>query len=234
MNHCIRRINVLTGNVDIYAGTGISGYTDGPKNTAQFVDPHGIAFGPNGDLYVADAGNNVIRKINTITGEVTTVAGSVINSGTLLNGSLLNSGFNGLMSIIFDNMGNIYVADTLNNVVRYVNFTTDSVSTYAGTGLPGNLLGLRVTATFNRPTGLALDEANNLYISDTLNDNIKLINFLTGVVTVYAGDSSAGFADGPAIYAEFNKPQGLLYDIKDNALYVADTANHSIRKIKNS
>ena len=225
---------MLTGTVDTYAGNGINSYVDSNLTNSSFSYPHGLAMHNNGDLYVADTGNNVIRCINKLTGNVTTVAGKASIGGVLIDGDLLESAFNSPMSIIFDNFNNLYVADALNHVIRYVNFNTIAVSTYAGTGVVGDVLGLRMTARFNRPTGLALDGSSNLYIADTLNDCIKVINYLTNIVSVYAGDKRAGFADGPAIYAEFNKPQGVLYNLQEQALYVADTANHSIRKIKTS
>jgi sugar lactone lactonase YvrE len=224
-NQVIRKIDV-NDLVSTYAGSGIIGNTNGSLNNASFNYPSGIAFDNTGNLYVADAQNNRIRKITT-GGIVSNFAGTGAKAD--VDGSLSTAAFNQPTNIAIDKKGNLYISEPFSNLIRKI--TADGiVSTYAGTKVSGATNGKASTATFNSPGGLAVDTDGNLYIADVQNNMVRVIT-TTGIVGTLAGSGIAGYADGTAAKASFNKPTGLGFDANGN-LYVADSWNNLIRKIK--
>lgn len=210
--------------VSTIGGTGMFGYADGPAATSQFNLPMGVVADNAGNVYVADAGNNRIRKISG--GIVTTVAGDGVAGYS--DGPAATARFNNPMKIKIDASGNLIVLDQNNNRIRKIS-TTGSVSTIAGSGIAGYADGPALSAQFNAPAGLAIDQAGNIYVGDQANQRIRKIA-LDGTVTTIAGNSSAGFQDGNTSVAKFNWPNGL--DITaTGTIYVADNQNFRIRKI---
>ncbi|SRR5579871_492906 len=225
-NNVIREIT-SAGNVSTVAGAGIAGYQDGAAGTAEFNFPEGIVVDANGDLYVADGHNSVIRKITMSTGMVSTYAGIAGTTG-FANGAASSATFNEPYGLALDNSGNLYVTDILNNSIRKITVSTNTVSTYAGTGTKGFSNGTAATATFYYPLGCVLDSQGNLYVSDTYNNVIRKVS-TSGNVTTFAGTGAQGSADGDAASATFNFPIGI--SVYGNAVFVADTHNNVIRKI---
>jgi len=227
-NHTIRKIVIATGQVITFAGTaGYSGFANGTGAAARFNNPQGIATdGTN--LYVADSGNSTIRKIVIATGQVTTLAGTAGSSGST-DGTGAGALFNGPLGIIRDGT-NLYVADSGNSAIRKIVIATGQVNTFAGAaGAPGFTDSTGAAARFNNPQGIATD-GTNLYVADTANHTIRKIVIATGQVTTVAGIAgSSGSTDGIGAGALFNGPSAIIRD--GTNLYVADTANHTIRKI---
>ncbi len=221
---------------------GTRGAVDATGSAALFYGPSGLAVDGNGNVFVADVFNNLIRKISS-TGAVTTVAGGGINEitgqpergyadGTGRDAlfSMGNPGF-GARTIGLDGSGNLYVADTLNYVIRKIT-SAGVVTTLAGSaGNSGSVNGTGSAAQFSSPFGVAVDAAGNVYVSDSGNNTIRKIT-PAGVVTTLAGrdGSNAGKADGAGSDARFNNPTGIAADRTGN-LFVADTNNSTIRKI---
>ena len=173
-NHTIRVI-LASGEVKTLAGSaGKAGSADGTGSKATFNLPAGIAFDGTNTLYVADSGNHVIRTVNTKTGLVATYAGKKGQKGAL-NGPSTNSTFNGPLGVAMDSNGNLFVADTQNDVVRLI--TPDgTVSTYTGqAGATGTLDGTLATALFSAPAGLTTDRSGNIYVADRRNETVRLI-----------------------------------------------------------
>ena len=156
---------------------------------------------------------------------VSTFAGS--DSG-FVNAKLTDAEFSTAFGMCMDSSGNIYVTDAGNNCIRMID-TAGTVSTFAGTGIPGNDDGTTATATFYSPTGICSDNFGNFYVADFLNHTIRKIDS-DGLVTTLAGSGQPGFADGYATEAQFNYPRGICVDAEGN-LYVGDSWNHRIRKI---
>ena len=228
-NHTIRKI-APDGTVTTLAGlAGSRGATDGTGSAARFGDPAGVTVDSTGTVYVADTGNDTIRKI-TATGVVTTLAGAPGVSGTS-DGPAAAARFNGPSGIVVDATGNLYVADTLNHAIRKVT-PGGVVSTPAGAaGWSGSADGTGNQVWFYGPQGLALDAAGNLYIVDTNNDTLRKLVLATGVVSTIAGQTrTSGSADGSANLVRFSYPSGIAADGTGN-LYIADTDNHTIRQI---
>jgi sugar lactone lactonase YvrE len=214
--------------VSTIAGTTNAGSNDGVSTSAGFNSPFGIANDGQGNLYVADAGNNEIRKISIETGEVTTIAGSV-EAGSV-NGTDTSARFNYPTGVACDAQGNLYVADSYNNQIRKIVLATGAVTTLAGSGKDGGSDGVGTTASFYHPCGIAADAQGNLYVAGGLNSAIRKIVIATGAVTTIAGSSCTGSADGKGAAASFNYPSGVALD-GEGSLYVVDEGNNEIRKI---
>jgi len=221
-NNRIRKITT-DGVVTTLAGQTASGNADGTGAGASFSAPTGVAVDKVGNVYVADTGNHRIRKI-TPGGTVTTLAGSV--SG-YLDGNDISARFREPRGVAVDSNGNVYVADTLNNMIRKVT-PGGVVSTFAGDGNFDSDNGAGATASFGGPYGVAVDSAGNVYVGDASNHRIRKIT-PAAVVSTLAG-STSGFADGIGAAAQFLNPRGVAVDALGN-VYVADFANNRIRKI---
>jgi sugar lactone lactonase YvrE len=187
---------------------------NGTGTNAEFNYPFGVAVDTNGNVYVGDQNNNVIRKVTPV-GGVTTLA----------------EGFNDPTGVAVDSGGNVYVGDSYNYTIRKVT-PAGVVTTLAGlAGVPGSADGTNSAARFNDPTGVALDSAGNLYVADTYNDTIRKVT-PAGVVTTPAGLAvgNPGSADGTGSAARFYNPIGVAVD-SAGKLYVADMLNQTIRKV---
>ena len=202
-----------------------AGYKDGAHNTALFNGPTGIAVDTSGNVYVADTYNNLIRKINALTGMVTTLAGDTadIKKGLDSNIGYLNSvnaftaKFSNPLGVCVDKYGNVYVADTYNNVIRKIS-SSGTVTTYAGKDSAGMTFGGYVNgpdsiAEFFFPTSLAIDTAGNIYVADNGNNAIREIWASTGLVTTLAGSPNyADYINGPIDTAKFYSLYGIALE----------------------
>ncbi|MGZ3763127.1 MAG: NHL repeat-containing protein [Mucilaginibacter sp.] len=225
-NNSIREVTT-SGNVITIAGRGTAGYVDGPAATAAFNTPGNLVVDANGDIYVADTGNQVIRKITISTGIVSTYAGTGVRG--LANGDKGSATFSSPYGIGISPGGDIFVADAANNVVRKITVSTGKVTTFAGTGAQGLTNGTALSATFFHPGALTFDTGGNIFVSELGNNTIRKIT-TDGTVSTYAGTGAAGSIDGDATSATFQQPNGLAFDSSGN-LYVADQLNNIIRKI---
>jgi sugar lactone lactonase YvrE len=234
-NQLVRKVTD-SGVVTTLAGHtgGGLGNQNGSGSTASFSGPLGLTVDSLGNIYVADSGDHSVRLI-TPAGVVSTLAGS---AGTVVAGSTDSFGtsarFNGPSGIAIDLSGYIYVADTLNNLIRRIDPST-LVTTLAGsTGvISDGADGTGTNARFNAPRGIATDIDGNVYVADTGNHTVRKIS-PDGVVTTVAGAAGvSGSADGTGSLARFNSPQAVAVD-SSGSIYVADTGNHTIRKITSS
>jgi streptogramin lyase len=209
----------------VIAGGGIAGHTNGTGTAATFNHPFGLAVDAAGNVYVADQGNNLIRKIDPQT-VVTTFAGMAGIAGSA-NGVDTLAAFNKPFSVAADALGNVYVADAGNNVIRAIT-PAGLVSTFAGTGIAGAANGTD-TATFNSPLSVAVDGSGNLYVADYGNNLVRKIT-PAGLVSTLAGSGATGADNGNGNTATFNLPESVAVDAAGN-VYVADNGNNLIRKI---
>jgi sugar lactone lactonase YvrE len=211
------------------------GSADGTGSAARFNQPSGIAADSAGNVYVADTGNNTIRKV-TPAGVVTTLAGQAGSIGSA-DGVGSDARFNQPSGVAVDSTGNVYVADTYNNEIRKVT-PAGVVTTLAGLAqfdLNGNPVGGGADGTgkaaqFNFPQGVAVDIAGNIYVADRENSTIRKVT-PAGVVTTLAGMAgSCGSADRTGIDAQFCAPRDVAVDSTGN-VYVADERNFTIREV---
>jgi sugar lactone lactonase YvrE len=189
---------------------------------------YGVAvdtIGEAANVYVSNFGTYQIGHI-TPSGDMIPLAGNGIGS---TNGPGYAAKFDGPAGIAFDIVGNIYVADKYNNVIRKIS-SSGVVTTFAGDGSVGSDNGVGTTAaSFTNPTGVAVDKAGNVYVADQGNNLIRKIS-PAGAVSWLAGTGQIGSANGPGYAASFNHPSGVAVDDSGN-VYVADTDNNMIRKI---
>ena len=207
------------------------GSLDGSGSAARFDAPEGIVLGSDGNLYVAERGSATIRKVSR-QGVAVTLAG---NAGTV--GSADGAGgaarFNEPTRLEIDIDGNLYVTDTGNSTIREVS-ASGAVVTLAGrAGECGSADGNAGNARFCKPQGITLDRNGNLYVADTMNHTIRRIDRANNVTTVAGVAGACGSADGRGAQARFCEPQDIRVDYDGN-LYVADTANSTIRRISPS
>ena len=197
-------VSVLAGGGDRSLGT-TSGYTDGAATTALFQSPAGVAPDASGAAYVCDGGNNVIRRVDLTTGATTTFAGSGVAG--YQNGVGSQAQFSGggvkLSGLVFDVVRNfLYVADTGANLLRAVDITTANVSLFAGGGnslSSGSTDGIAGVAAFSTPTGLALNaNSGQLYVADTSNQWVRVVNVTTGNTTTLTGNAGRQVCSGTA------------------------------------
>jgi streptogramin lyase len=210
--------------VTTIAGTGEPGYLDATAAFAKFANPMDVAVHTDGTLYITDFFNRRIRKL-TPQGLVLTHSGSGIAGN--VNGTASMARFLELSLIVMDAPGNAYVLDGSIPQVRKITPGGD-VSVFAGSGTYDYADGRIDSAHFKQGWGLTLDNKGNIYVADTYNDRIRKI--ANGYVTTVAGNGIAGYKDGDAAQAQFNKPHGIAVDKQGN-LYVADEKNYRIRKI---
>ena len=234
-NQRIRRVDATTGIITTVVGTGEFGFTEdgGPATEAAIAFPRGVILEGSGNLLFSGS-NNRIRKVDAITGILTTVAGTGElrfsgDGGPATEASLTQS-----LGLLVDGIGNLFVSDTFNNRIRKVDVTTGIITTVAGTG-EGGLVndGSRATeASLNNPRGLLVDGDGNLLIGDSGNHRIRRVDTTTGIITTVAGTGTASFSgDGGLATEAALSPEGIIALGSNGNLFIADRANHRIRKV---
>lgn len=242
-NWKLKVINSSTNIVSVLAGTsqGFSG-DSAMATTAQFNLPSSTVIDGNGDLYISDEGNQRIRKINTTTGMITTIAGDGTKSFADGIGTAAKFYFpfgsdaipGGKLAISNDK-NFIYIADTYNNRIRKLNISTNEVTTIAGTGTAGYSGdgSSAISAQLNSPTDVAVGPDNSIYIADRNNNVIRKID-VNGNISTVAGNGTAGFSESGSLAKQsmLHHPSGVFVTAA-NVLYIADTENHQIKKVIN-
>ncbi len=234
-NGVIRRIDASTGIISTVAGTGAQGFTgdNGPATSATFFNPYDVAVDGQNNIYIADAGNNAIRKITIATGIITTLAGLGPDQAgyTGDNGPATTAKLNYPTGVSVDQIGNIYIADA-NHVIRKIH--DGIITTVAGNGVAGYTGdgGAATSASLQYITRVAVDEDRNIYIADAGNTVIRKVTAATGIITTYAGNGVYGYAGdgGAAVSANLAAPWDVVLDNKGN-LYIADTNNSAVRVV---
>ncbi len=243
-NHRIRRVDTHTGIITTVAGNGSDGYSGdgGLAINARLRKPKGLYVDEAANIYIADSDNHRIRMVDAATGIITTVAGSGDHEYDEENDEgvqATSASLNKPNGVYVDALGNIYIADTENCMIRKVDASTNTITRVAGAtdghdrlcGYSGDG-GLATSAMLDKPAGVWVDVSGNIYIADTENHRIRMVDAETGVIATIAGKDSHGYSgdNGQATQAELNKPNGVFVDVSGK-LYIADTENDVIRMV---
>ncbi len=223
-NHRIRMV-AADGTTTTLAGNGSATYQDGKGTAAKFNSPNGVDVDPNGNVYVADTGNQRIRKIDK-NSVVTTVAGQA--SSGWVDGPAANARFSNPYDVVFGTKGEIFVADYSNHRIRVITPAGD-VTTLAGNGTSGTTDGIGAQATFSSPCGMTLDANGNLVVVTRSGHRMRRVT-PAGEVATIAGSAGAGYKDGAAGAAQMNAPSGVAL-APDGVMLVTDRSNHRVRRM---
>jgi sugar lactone lactonase YvrE len=231
-NHRVRRVDATTHIITTFAGGGPGGIGDGGPATSAFLNGNfGSVLDHAGNLLIADAGNERIRKVDHSTGIITTIAGSGNSGFTGDNGAATSATLNFPMSVAVDSLGNLIIADTFNNHVRRVDAATGKIATLAGGGTGGD--GNPATnAILVQPYGISLDPAGNIFIADTLNQRIRRVDASSGNISTVAGAGWQGTTGdgGAATSAALFDPRGVAVDSLGN-IYIGNAGNSTLRQV---
>jgi len=230
-NNRIRLVTASTGIITTIAGSSKTGFTGdgGPAAQATLTLPTGLAFDSSGNLYIADSNNWAIRKIST-SGIITTVAGTGQPGSGGDNGPATKAQLSGPQGIAVDASGNLYIVDSGNQRIRYVN-AAGTIVTIAGSGAAGfsGDGGAAISAQFSSPMGIALDASDAVYVADLDNNRIRRFT-VGGAINTFAGTTRSIGDGGPSIQARLNAPWSIAVDSTGN-LYIADRSDNRVRKV---
>ena len=233
--NCVLRVD-NSGNLSRVAGTSLSGYSGdgGTASAAQLSSPGGLATDSAGNLYIADTGNHCVRRV-TPDGNISTVAGTGTGGYAGDGGSALSGKLNAPQGLAADRYGNLFIADTNNNVVRKIS-PSGVITTFAGDGTAGYAYDgyYARESQLNLPTGVAVS-SGNLFIADSSNNRIRLVT-AAHLITTLAGNGTAGFAGDGSIgaqddEAQLNLPTFVATDTFGLNVYISDSKNGRVRHV---
>lgn len=239
-NHCIRKVDLKTGIITTVAGCGKKGYDGdgGPATKATFNEPYAVVIDVDGNLYLADRLNAVIRKVDGKTGIVSTVAGNGMKGYGGDGGPGTKAMLREPNDVFLDGKGGLLIADVADWRVRRLDLKSGIITTFAGTGpfrgtptkedLKEGIAAEKALVLEAR--AVCVDGAGNTYICERRGNAIRRVD-AKGIITTVAGTRGKGAKDGPGNMATFNGPKAIRCD-KDGNIFVVDTENHSIRKVE--
>jgi uncharacterized protein (TIGR03437 family) len=229
-------VSVATGIISTIAGTGVAGFSGdgGPATEARLNNVQGITADKDGNVYLADAVNNRVRRINAADGKINTIAGTGTAGNAGDNGPATEAQLNQPLDVALDKDGNVIICDGVNNRIRKLTVADGKIAALAGTGSSGfgGDGGPATDARLSAPVGAVLDAAGNLYVSDRGNQRVRRIAAATNIITTIAGNGESGFnGDGlSATSSRLSAPSGLVID-PAGGLYIGDRDNRRIRKL---
>jgi len=224
------------GTIQTIAGTGATGYSGdgGPASRATFNLPHEIRFDMRGDLFIVDMANHAVRKINSRTGVISTVAGTGTAGYSGDGGPATEAQLRQPHSIQFGPDGDLYICDTGNHAIRKLNMKTGTLSTFAGTGTAGPTPdGSPIRGTpLHGPRSIDFDAERNLWLATREGNQVFRVDLKYETIHHIAGTGESGFEGngGPAKAASLRGPKGIAIDGEGN-VWLADTENHAVRRI---
>ena len=236
-NNVVRLVKYPSNIIVTYVGGGIG---NGAIASAAVLNaPSGVAIDTSGNVYIAEGAFNDIRLVNYATGIITTICGTPALSGSSGDGGLATAALlNNPNGVTADRFGNLYIVDTGNNAIRLIKKSTGIISTFAGAlhyataGSSGDG-GPATRAILNRPNDIAVDYYGNVFIADSGNAVVRLVQKSSGTISTYAGTYTAGYSGdgGPAVNAQLSSSLGIALDALGN-LFIADCGNNRLRQVR--
>ena len=235
-NHAVRRVDMKTGVITTFAGTGKPGYSGdgGPAKDAQFKQPHSIQFDSAGDLYICDIGNNVIRKVDMKTGIIRAFAGTGSAGPTPDGAPIAGTPLNGPRSMDFDADGNLWLVTRAGNQVFKFDLKAGKIHHIAGNGKKGftGHGGPAKDATLSGPKGISVAPNGNVWLADTESHSVRMIDVKKGTLELIAGTGEKG--DGPEgdpLKCKMARLHGIFVD-KDGSVFIGDSEAHRVRVLR--
>jgi len=229
----IAGVAIAAGDIATIAGTGTAGFSGdgGAAASAKLSFPFEVTVDGAGNFFIADRNNNRVRKV-TFGGTISTFAGNGTAGFSGDGGAATSAELHSESGVALDRAGNLYIADTANQRIRLVTASTGIITTAAGNGTAGfsGDGGAATSAELHLPAAVVVDMAGNLYIADTMNNRIRKVTAVTGNISTFAGNGTAGFSGdgGAATSAEVNLPFGVALDTAGD-VYIGDTSNNRVR-----
>ena len=238
LSHSVRRVDARTGLIATIAGNGTGGFSGdgGPATAAQLSEPHSIGFDRAGDLYICDVKNNRVRKVAMQTGIITTLIGNGKRDATA-DGAKLSPDVPvaGPRALAFDREGTLWLALREGNAIYQLDLAKGTIRHVAGTGAKGFTGdgGPAKLATFNGPKGIAITPNGNVYVADTENHVIRVIDPKRGTIALAAGTGTKGSGPdgGNPIACALSRPHGVFGDA-DGSVFIGDTDAYFVRVLK--
>lgn len=236
VNNAVRKINMKTGVITTVAGRGESGYTGdgGPATAATLAQPHSIQFGPDGNLYICDIKNHVIRLLDLRTGLISTFAGTGKPGNTPDGAPIQGTPLKGPRSLDFDKEGNLWLATREGNQVFKFDLKAGTIHHIAGTGQKGftGHGGPAKQATLSGPKGIAIDAEGNVWLADTESHSVRMIDVKKGTLELIAGTGKKGDGpDGDPLKCDLARLHGIYVDA-DGGIYIGDSEAHKVRVLR--
>jgi sugar lactone lactonase YvrE len=234
--HRVRRVDAATGRIATVAGNGVAGFSGdgGPGTQARLGSPTSVAVDSEGNLFIAEKRNHVVRRLDSLTGRIETVAGSGSKGFAGDGGPAAESLLDNPSDLDIDPAGRLLIADTDNHRIRVL--AGEVIETVVGGGRPGDFVGdgeLATDARLAYPRGLAVDSSGSVYVADSIHFRMRKVDGPTGRIETVGGngDSTFFFGDGEiAAAAALSSPQDVAFDATGN-LYIADTSNNRVRRV---
>jgi len=235
-NHVIRKVDMKSGLISTVAGTGKAGFSGdgGPATKAQLKQPHSLAFGPDGHLYICDIGNHRIRRVSQKTGVIQTIAGNGKRAKTPDGGKFKGAPLNGPRTIDFDKQGNMWLALREGNQVWRLDMKAGTIHHIAGTGKKGftGNGGPAKKATLSGPKGIAIAPNGDVYLCDTESHSIRMVDVSTGNLELVCGTGQKGDGpDGDPLKCKMGRPHGVWID-PDGTVFIGDSLAHRVRQMR--
>ncbi len=235
-NHCVRRVDAKTHLISTVAGQGKPGYSGdgGPAAQALLKQPHSIQFDSRGELYICDIGNQVVRKVSSATGIISTFAGTGKPGPTPDGAKFAETPLNGPRTLDFDRDGNLWLALREGNQVVKLDLKSGTIQHVAGTGKKGftGHGGPAQEATLSGPKGISVAPNGNVYLADTESHSIRMIDRKTGRLELIAGTGEKGDGpDGDPLKCKLARPHGIFVDA-DGSIFIGDSESHRVRVIR--
>jgi DNA-binding beta-propeller fold protein YncE len=236
LSHSVRKSDAKTGLISTIAGTGVAGFSGdgGPAARAALNEPHSIGFDKAGDLYICDVKNHRIRKVEMRTGKISTFAGTGEKKAFAEGTPFRTAALHGPRALDFDRAGNLWVALREGNLVCELNLKAGTIHRKAGAGKKGfdGDGGPALTATFSGPKGIAVASSGKVYLADTENHSIRMIDPAAGTIHLIAGTGVRGDGhDNDPLKCQFARPHGIFVDA-DGSVFIGDSDANRVRVIR--